>query len=88
VTWSPLRCSASDIRAGDQLEVAGRELHDDLAGLVIVLSVAEVDASEKRVRIRDSYTDSWVHFRPDEEVRGKREGWVDPRTLPQQLALL
>lgn len=61
--------AARDIRKGQCLYVPGAELHDDLAGLVVVLVADDIGRADGRTRIYDRRSESWTTFRDDEQVR-------------------
>jgi hypothetical protein len=60
---------ASTLQIGDSIDVPGGSLHDDLAGLCCVLTVAEITRENGRTYIYDKVSDSWTWFRDDEDVR-------------------
>lgn len=62
------RVKASELRVGNSISVPGRELHDDLSGLVVHLSVDKIARGDGITRIYDAHSESWTWFRDDEEV--------------------
>ena len=58
----------ADIRIGDTVEVSGSEIHDDLAGLVLDITVSAITTSGDRIGLTDWATGSVVWFDRGEAV--------------------
>lgn len=67
------RKPAMDLAEGDIVRIPGSELHDDLVGLTVTMSVGPTDRREGRIYFSDDHGNP-VWFREGEEVR------IDPTT--------
>ena len=69
---------AKEWRIGDSVDVPGAHLHDDLSGLVCVLTIEDIEKTEAKVTITDKATKDRVWFRPTEVFPVFR-----PHTVPR-----
>lgn len=65
---------AKDWKVGDVVEVPGGFLHDDLAGLVFDLWIAQIWEKNGLVYLEDRNTNSYAWFMPDESFPVRRVG--------------
>jgi hypothetical protein len=68
-TAKPRYIKARELKLGDSIDVPGEWLHDDLAGLCCVLTVAELKRECQLTYIYDKRSESWTWFKDDEDVR-------------------
>lgn len=66
------------IQVGDEVDIPGRRLHDDLGGLTVTFEVDAVDLDmwPGLVALHDRVSDSWAGFTAEDEFHVRRPAHV------------